>query len=281
MKIACNYYRETEQLLDEKRIAIDYFKYPGLGFQMKLMEDPDAFERFCKRITKKRPMLLHGLYPAPHDLSLASMRAGFDDTVAGRLIRITETPGLSFHPALSKTAAETPFRETLDTIINNAGFLKEKYAGMRFVSIKNMDVISWGDLLKPEIMTQIVRESGCEFLLDISHAYCASACLNLPFYDYLTRLPLEKTVEIHINGWMEAPNDIMCHTKINEAGYQALEFVLGHCRPEVITVEYGRSDDRIGAGVPILSPDCVNEQAKQEIEEQLYRIHEICAKCKR
>jgi len=38
MKIACNYYQETEQLFDENRIDIDYFKYSGLGFQMGIME---------------------------------------------------------------------------------------------------------------------------------------------------------------------------------------------------------------------------------------------------
>jgi len=69
MKIACNYYPETEQLFDEKVIDIDYFKFPALGFQMPLMEDLDAFESFCAKLTVKRPILLHGLYPVPHDLS--------------------------------------------------------------------------------------------------------------------------------------------------------------------------------------------------------------------
>ena len=61
VKIACNYYQETEELLDEKKIDIDYFKYPALGFQMKIMERFDAFEDFCNRVTRKRPILLHGL----------------------------------------------------------------------------------------------------------------------------------------------------------------------------------------------------------------------------
>lgn len=53
MKIACNYYLETEELFDEGRIHLDYFKYPALGFQMEIMKDLDAFEGLCSRIAQK------------------------------------------------------------------------------------------------------------------------------------------------------------------------------------------------------------------------------------
>jgi len=280
MKIACNYYKETEQLLDENRIDIDYFKYPGLGFQMKIMEDLDAFESFCNRVTEKRPILLHGLYPAPHDLSSPSLLKDFDYDITGKLIQITKTPGLSFHSALEKVPTEISFNNTLDTIIQNAGYIKERYADLDFISIENADSPRWGDLLKPEIITRIITESGCGFLFDISHAYCASKWLNTPFFDYIKQLPLEKITEIHINGWHETQDDIMCHTKINDEGYKALEFILEYCRPEVITIEYGRPNDRMGAGIPVLSEEQINEQAKDEIEEQVYKIREICSRTK-
>ena len=83
-------------------------------------------------------------------------------------------------------------------------------------------------------------------------------------------------MEIHINGWITTQNDVMCHTKINHEGYQALEYVLEYCMPHIITVEYGRHNDRIGAGVPVMSLEQINKQAKDEIEEQIYRIREIC-----
>lgn len=278
MKIACNYYRETEQLLDENKIDIDYFKYPGLGFQMGIMEDLNAFYSFCKRVTEKRPILLHGLHPAPHDLSLPSLQDKFNDDITKKLIYMTKTPGLSFHPALSKLPTDIPFNKTLDIIISNAKFIKEKYRNLKFVSLENCDNIRWRDLIKPEVITQLINESGCEFLLDISHAYCASRWLDIPFFDYLKRLPLNRTVEIHINGWVETQNSIMCHTKINNDGYYALEFILGYCTPSIITVEYGRHNDRLGAGVPVMSLEHINEQAKDEIEEQIYKIREICIK---
>ena len=57
MKLECNYYRETEELFDEKKIDIDYFKYPRLGVQMGIMNDLKAFENFCNKLTAKRPIL--------------------------------------------------------------------------------------------------------------------------------------------------------------------------------------------------------------------------------
>lgn len=276
MKIACNYYTETEQLFDEGRIDIDYFKYPGLGFQMKLMEDLDVFENFCNKLTRKRPVLLHGLYPAPHDLSLPTLQQDFNDETANRLIKMTKTPGLSFHPALSNLPLDVPFGSIYTTIVANAKFIKEKYADMEFVSIENTDNIQWGDLINPEVIEQMLDETGCDFLLDISHAYCAAKQLCIDFYDYLKKLPLEKTIEVHINGWVETENDIMSHTKIHDDAYRALQEVLSYCSPKIITVEYGRHNDRIGAGLPVLSLDNINEQAKYEITEQIYKIRKIC-----
>lgn len=275
MKIACNYYTETEQLYDVGSIELDYFKYPGLGFQTDIMKDLDAFESFCNKLTAKRPILLHGLCPAPQDLSSSSLQADFNDEITNRLIKITKTPGLSFHPSLSKLPDDVPFDKIFRTIIENAIFIREKYSDMEFVSLENCDNIQWGNLIKPEIISRLLNETGCDFLLDISHAYCASRWLNIPFIKYLRMLPLEKTVEIHINGWITTDTDVMCHTKINEEGYQALKEILHHCNPKIITVEYGRHNDRLGSGCPIMSPYKINNEAKNEIIEQITKIKEI------
>ena len=275
MKVACNYYLETEQLFDEGNINIDYFKYPADGFHMGIMNDLDAFELFCNKLAAKRPILLHGVYPAPHDLSSPSLKADFNDEIVNRLIKITKTPGLSFHPTLSTISNDVPFVKILGTIIENAIFIKEKYNGMEFLSIENADYFRWGGLIKPEIITQLIDETSCDFLLDISHAYCASRELNMNFHDYLKSLPLEKIIEIHINGWIENENGRMCHTIIHEEAYQALREVLQHCKPKIITVEYGRHDDRIGSGCPVMSPDKINDDAKKEIIEQISKIKEI------
>ena len=275
MKIACNYYLETEQLFDEGSIDLDYFKYPGEGFHMGIMDDLDVFEAFCDNLTAKRPILLHGVYPAPHDLASPSLQANFNDKIVNRLIKITKTPGLSFHPTLSQLPNDVPFVKTLGTIIDNAVFIKEKYSDMDFVAIENVDTIRWGDLIKPENITQLINETECDFLLDIGHAFCASRAIGEDFRTYLSKLPLQKVSEIHINGWVETDNDIMGHLKINDLGYQILKELLNECSPQIITIEYGRDYDRIGLGCPLMAPDKINDDAKKEIVEQISKIKKL------
>ena len=275
MKIACNYFPETEQLFDEGAIELDYFKFPALTFQMEIMKNLDEFEAFCAGTTARRPILLHGLYPAPHDLSSPSFQSEFDDTASDRLIKMTKTPGISLHPSLTRFSTNDSFDDILNTIISNASFLKDKYSHLEFVSLENLDHLTWGDLIKPEIITKLINDSGCGFLLDVSHAYYASRYLKIPFYDYLMRLPLGKITEIHINGWIETETAIMSHTKIHEKSYQTLRMLLQLCEPKIITIEYGRHNDRIGSGCPVITPNAINLDAKNEILEQLTMINSL------
>jgi len=69
--------------------------------------------------------------------------------------------------------------------------------------------------------------------------------LEVDFETYLYGLPIDKVYEIHINGWIETESDIMAHTKINELGYRTLNKLLKECSPKMITLEYGRNNDRI------------------------------------
>ena len=97
----------------------------------------------------------------------------------------------------------------------------------------------------------------------------------MDFYDYLGKLPLEKVVEIHINGWIENKNGLISHTIIHYEAYKALKEVLQNCKPQIITIEYDRPDDRINSGWPILSHNKINNDAKTEIIEQVTKIKKI------
>jgi len=248
MKLACNYYPETEALVREGKIDIDYFKFPALGFQIDILHDIKAFENFAARVCEVRPILLHGVYP---DMD--------------RLLAASKTPGVSLHPDAR------PIGDVIQTLQR----VRETYAHMDFVSVENMPSLRFGALIRPEVITEMVFRSGCDFLLDISHAWCAARALKEDFRAYLSQLPLERVSEIHINGWEEKNGDIMCHVKINEAGYEILKELLTVCTPKIITIEYGRPDDRIGCGCPVIRPGEMNAAAMEEIIEQVGRIREI------
>jgi uncharacterized protein (UPF0276 family) len=275
MKLACNYYAETEKLARDGIIDIDYFKFPAVVPQMKIMEKAAEFEKFMSGVTRIRPVLLHGLYPAPHDLASPEFISDFDYETVNRLIKLTGTPGISLHPSLNKIDPAIDEKRLVKIIIDNINFLRQEYAGMDFISIENVDSRRFGALIKPEVIAEIVNGAQCSLILDISHAYCAARHTGEDFRKYLSRLPLKQVYEVHINGWFEKDNDIMCHIKINETGWQVLKDLLDYCSPEIITIEYGRSDDRLGSGCPVMSLDKANPDAEQEIIEQITRIREI------
>jgi len=277
MKLACNYYRETEELAQSKAIDIDYFKFPALPFQMDILtyENLDRFEDFAARIGKIKPVLFHSLYPAPHNLCSPAFVTDFDAETVDRLLSATKTPGISLHPSSGDVNPAIPEKRLVNTVIGNIGFLREKYRDVDFLSVENLDGLRFGALIKPEIMSEIIEQAECSLLLDISHAYCVSRILGEDFRKYLFRLPLERVCEIHINGWIEKGTDIMSHVKINDTGYRILKELLDYCAPKIVTVEYGRHNDRIGSSCPVLSPDKVNDEAKKEIAEQVSRVRDI------
>ena len=249
MKLACNWLPETERLVREGRIDIDFFKFPALGSHMDILNDAQAFEALAGRVTALRPILLHGIYP---DMD--------------RLLRLTKSPGISFHPG----SEDEPMDH--EGIADTVQRLRERYRSLDFIAVENMPNLRFGRLIQPEVIAEIVERAGCEFLLDISHAYCAAHCLGEDFRSYIFRLPLDRVSEIHINGWVEKGDGRMCHVKTNEAGYQILGELLQKCSPRMITIEYGREDDRLGVGIPVIEPGRQNEQAMDEIEEQVKRI---------
>lgn len=54
--------------------------------------------------------------------------------------------------------------------------------------------------LQPGFIRELVRETGCCFLLDVAHARMAAHLLGMDARAYIAQLPLERTSEIHLAG---------------------------------------------------------------------------------
>ena len=52
----------------------------------------------------------------------------------------------------------------------------------------------------PEVIRRVIEESGCGFLLDVSHARLAAQDLEVGIWEYIRELPVERTREIHVTG---------------------------------------------------------------------------------
>lgn len=273
MKLACNYYEETEELVKANLIDIDYFKFPSFGFHASILNDLDLYERFLCEKKQIKPFLIHGLYPSPHNLCSLNFKEELRIDIIQKILEQSKTPGISLH---FDGAEENSSQEDIIKIaVDNLLYLKERFKEVDFIAIENVEKSRSPFMSDPEIISQVVKEADINFLLDISHAIWASNHRKEDFMAYLNRLPLDKIYEIHINGWAEKDGDLMCHIKIGDEGYEILQYLLSKCSPKIITLEYGRHNNRIGLGCPIMKPDCINDEAKDEIIEQVNRLREL------
>lgn len=276
MKIACNYYPEVIELIKDNKIDIDYIKFPALTYQMEVFEDLTLkrFTDLMRNINDYRPVLLHGLNPTFHNITSKDFIKKVDLDVVKEVLEISNSPGISLHLAgIDDTLSR---KEIIDIVCSNVKYLKENIDGIEFISLENVpNYRQYGMCVYADFISEVIYKSGADFLLDISHAYTAAIDLNKDIDLYINALPLDKVIEIHINGWITNKNGTMCHTKINEHGYRILENVLTKCRPQYLTIEYGRNNDKINAGIPLVTPEKINPEVKDEIIEQVNRINAI------
>jgi uncharacterized protein (UPF0276 family) len=102
----------------------------------------------------------------------------------------------------------------------------------------------------PAFISSVVEEAGCGFLLDLAHARVAACYRGEPVQDYLARLPLDRTIEIHVSGPRPLHSDgaaddsrlFDAHEPLQEEDYALLDWVLQRTRPQAVTLEY--SQDR-------------------------------------
>jgi len=91
----------------------------------------------------------------------------------------------------------------------------------------------------PELLGQVLEKTGCGLLLDLGHARIAAQHDHQPVYDYLQRLPLDKTRQVHVSG-PRLRNDVFydAHQPLADEDYGLLAWTLEHTQPEVVTLEY-------------------------------------------
>ena len=110
----------------------------------------------------------------------------------------------------------------------------------------------------PEIITEIVKETESGFLLDIAHARVAAGFQGQEVHAYIERLPLDRLAQIHVSGARVKNGRVHdAHESMGAEDYQLLQWVLGICLPQVVTLEYFRQ--------------------KEPLRQQLLRLKEMVA----
>jgi uncharacterized protein (UPF0276 family) len=99
---------------------------------------------------------------------------------------------------------------------------------------------------EPGRIGRVLETTGCGLVLDIGHARIAAAARDMQTEAYVSRLPLDRVVQVHVSGprlWQGRLVD--AHESLQEEDYELLAFVLARTRPEMVTLEYIRERETL------------------------------------
>jgi uncharacterized protein (UPF0276 family) len=201
MEIAVNYSHATAELLREGRIEIDRFKCPA-------WPDLVGHAQSLHPVYVHFPLVVGG--GGGNAIDVESHTPANWRKVEG-LMAQTGTPVVNLHlgphpkdhpgiPANTEDPAQIEYVtgktvEDVHAVVRRFGperVIVENHGGGR------------GRILPPAYLPaairRVVEETGCGFLLDISHARLAADYLGLDQRDYIEMLPVEHCREIHITG---------------------------------------------------------------------------------
>jgi uncharacterized protein (UPF0276 family) len=101
----------------------------------------------------------------------------------------------------------------------------------------------------PEVISAVVRESGCRLLLDIGHAWLAAGSTGWDWREYLLSLPGDLLGDMHVSGTAQDETGRWGdHQAMRDHDWALLDWVFGliergdWSRPCMVTMEYGGVD---------------------------------------
>jgi len=216
-----------------------------------------------------------------------------DDTLSGHVplsaeavqrindwVALTATPWTSEHIGFSVADADLdsalitqpvsallPRQVALDNIVRNARALAAQLpVPLLLENIPLFPNLAHMFICEPELIAEVIEATGCDLLLDLAHARSSADVLGIEIHDYLSQLPLERTVEIHLSGPRPCreldsrrhdlvldnaasvahivrfgeDNLIDAHMPLQDVDYALLEWALQRTEPRAVSLEYFR-----------------------------------------
>lgn len=241
MQLALNYSPQAADLLRSGAIALDRFKCPDWPDLIATARDyAPVYVHFDLRADP-------GLNGALDVEGIAQLRAQ------------TNTPYVNVHLSPSfddfpEMPLDTTDREHItavtDTMMQGV-LLAIEHFGADHVIVENVPYYGLaGEVMRPavepEVIRRIVNETGCGFLLDISHGRLSALHMGIDAYEYLAQMPCDRLREVHMTGLGRNPQGRICdHLGITSADWPFLEWALARirsgawARPWALAFEYG------------------------------------------
>jgi uncharacterized protein (UPF0276 family) len=262
MHLAINYSLPAAKLLQAGRINFDYFKAPDWKWMV------DAAQTL-------RPVTVHFTLEAGN-ASLGNVNWEAVENLA----QISTTPYINLHldskrehfPDLSvDTTDPSDVKQVFDVLLSDVMSVVERFSPSRVIVENSPFRGEAGNTLRPcvesSLITRIVEETGCGFLLDISHAFITAHYLGMDHVEYFSHLPVRQVKEMHFAGIHRLNGQLIDHLSVLDEDWHRLDWVLERFRsgewsqPWMLAFEYGgvgaefewRSDPHVIAEqVPLL-----------------------------
>lgn len=240
MQLAVNYSPQAAALLDAGQIQLDLYKCPDW---------PEMIET----ARAQRPVYVH--FP------LMAGRANIEKVgwqQINTLLDSTQTPFVNTHLAPRASDFDMPLdttepahaRALVDAMQQDIRRMARRFGRERII----LENAPWDPTyevprpaLEPEIISQVVYDSGGGFLLDLAHARIAAAYLGADPREYIARLPVDRLRELHIAGTLydEAQGRLVDHYPMSPADWELTGWAFEQIRrgawrqPRIVALEYG------------------------------------------
>jgi len=96
-----------------------------------------------------------------------------------------------------------------------------------------------------KVFSQVIQDTDCMLLLDLAHARITADTLGIDVKDYVSNLPLDRLVEMHITGIQHYNGVLTDHFGLAHEDWEIFTWALDQIKggkwrkPEIIAFEYG------------------------------------------
>lgn len=246
MKLAINYSDNSADLLRAGKVEFDLFKCLGTREHLRMTRsgylDRPAYAHF-------RLWAGHAPRARVDDWDLVE---GFLDESATRHVNLHLAPQGEDFPGVPYETRDASHRETVaEKMIGDVMEVVRRVGSDRVV-VENFPYqgrqqhTTLRPAAEPGVIRSVVDETGCGFLLDLSHARVAARHLGLGEREYVSALPVERLRELHFSGQRRPGGPVVFHEAMGGEDWRLLGWALERigssewATPWVAAFEYGR-----------------------------------------
>jgi len=233
MQLAVNYSLPLARLIKDDSIRVDLIKCPD-------------WEGMLDEASLYGPITIH-----------FDLKAGLGRTFGLNFERIkafkekTATPHVNTHLVAPPNFDHTdPIeRSKINTLWREEISQMTDYFGPTGVALEHFPFTEKTPHLRyatdSQVFTNVIRDTNCMLLLDLAHARITANALGIDVKKYISNLPVDRLVEMHITGTKFYNGVLEDHFELDEEDWALLEWALSRIRsgawrkPEILAFEYG------------------------------------------